>query len=159
MNNKFEQPNNITRHKSKVELSEYVEVNGIKYYVDNKRIVFEPTKKEIITAVWLSKKINKKVEILPRIKQPEGIKSPDYKIGTENWDLKEIISNRKDAVYNRIRTRKDQANHFIIDISKSKLTIKSATNQVKSIYQNKNLRWVSKIIIKKNDEIEFVNRN
>jgi hypothetical protein len=42
--------------KSKVELKDFVEVNGRKYYVDNKKVVFEPTKKELATAVWLSKK-------------------------------------------------------------------------------------------------------
>ena len=31
--------------KSKVELKAYVEVDGLKYFVDNKKVVLEPTKK------------------------------------------------------------------------------------------------------------------
>ena len=64
--------------KSNVVLKDSVEVSGRKYSVDNKKVVLEPSSREIATAVWLSKKLNKKVEILPRINKPEGIKTPDY---------------------------------------------------------------------------------
>ena len=56
--------------KSNIILKDYIEIEGCKLYVDNKKVVFEPTKKELEIALWLSKKLNKKVEILPKVHQP-----------------------------------------------------------------------------------------
>ena len=64
--------------KSKVELKECIEINGHKYFGDGIKVVFEPSNKELHTALWLSQKLNKKVEILPRIALPKNIKTSDY---------------------------------------------------------------------------------
>ena len=144
--------------KSKVELKNYIEVNGIKYYVDNRSVIFEPTKKEVAIAMWLSKKLTKKIEILPRIKQPEGIKTSDYIIANENWDLKSVSSNRNDAIRNIIKNHERQASNFVIDISNSKLTIKATLKQINNLFDRKGFNWFKKAIIKKNDIMEFVNR-
>ena len=145
--------------KSNVRLKDYVEVDGTKYYVDNKKVVFETTKKELATAVWLSKKLNKKVEILPIVYQPEKIKTADYLIDSEKWDLKEITSNKNYAIYTRIRNQEKQASNFIFDISNSKLTIKSATKQVNELHKLKNFKWFKNVIIKKNNNIEYIKKS
>jgi len=46
-------------------------------------------------------------------------------IDGQKWDLKEITSNRNNAIYTRIRHKKEQAHNFIFDIGKSKLTSKT----------------------------------
>ena len=143
----------------KATLAEYVEVNGLKYFVDGKKVMFEPTTEELNTAFWLSKKLNKEVIILPKIKQPENIKTADYMIDNEYWDLKGISSNKNYAVYSRIRNQEEQASNFIIDISKSKLTIRAVTNQINELYKLKNFKWLNKFIIKKNNTIEIIVRN
>ena len=145
--------------KSKVELKDYVEVDGRKYYVDNNKVVFEPTKKEIATAVWISKKLNKKVGILPRINVPSGIKTADYLLDNEKWDLKILVSNRNNAIYTSIRRDSKQASNFIFDISKSKLTIKAVVRQVEYLYKSKKLCWLNNVIIKKNNDIEIILKN
>ena len=144
--------------KSKIELKDYIEINGKKYVVDGIKVIFEPSKKELHIALWLSKKLNKKIEVLPRIKQPEGINTSDYIINNENWDLKRIISNRNDAVRNIIRNHQKQASYFVIDITDSKLTIKATIKQINDIFNRKGYKWFNKAIIKKNNAIEFVNR-
>lgn len=130
----------IDLSKSNVVIKDYVEVNGRKYYVDNKNVIFETSDNELAIAIWLSKESDKMIGIVPVIKQPEGIKTPDYLIDNECWDLKEISSNRKDAIYNRIRSGKNQTNNFIIEISKSKITMKSALKQIEAIYKHKNYK-------------------
>ena len=144
--------------KSKVELKNYVEVDGCKYFVDNKNVIFETSNKELAIATWLSEELNKTIGIVPVVKQPEGIKTSDYMIDNEYWDLKEISSNRKDAVYTRIRSGKNQTTNFIIEISKSKMTMKSARKQVEALYEHKNYKWLNKIIIKRHGKIEFIKR-
>lgn len=135
------------------------EVNSRKYYVDDKKVVFETSNKELAIAVWISKKLNKKVEILPKVYQPENIRTADYLIDNENWDLKEIISNKNYAIYSRIRNQEKQAFNFIIDISKSKLTIKAATKQINELYKLKNFKWLKDIIIKKNNNYEYIKKS
>ena len=61
--------------KSKVELKDFIEINGKKYVVDGIKVVSDPSKKETHLAFRLSKKLNKKIEILPRILLPEYIKT------------------------------------------------------------------------------------
>lgn len=144
--------------KSKVFLIDYIEIKGRKYYVDGKKVVLESTKEETNVALWLSKKLNQEIVILPKIKQPENIRTADYLIGKEYWDLKTISSNKNYAVYSRIRNQEEQASNFVLDISKSKLTIKAVIKQVNELYKLKNFKWLKKIIIKKKNNIEFVTR-
>ena len=144
--------------KSNIALKDYVEVENIKYYVDNTKVVLEPTKKEIAVAVWLSKKLNKKVEILPRINIPKGIKTADYLIDNQKCDLKNIVSNRNNAIYTSIRGQERQANNFIFDISKSKLTVKATIKQIYGVFSMKGFNWINSVIIKKNNSIEIIKR-
>ena len=95
---------------------------------------------------------------MPRILLPEYIKTSDYLINNEYWDLKTIVSNRNDAIRNRIRNQEDQASNFIIDISKSKLTLKSAEKQINDIFLLKGYKWLNKIILKKNNEIKIIHK-
>ena len=120
-------------NKSKVILKDYVEVKGKKYYVDNKRVVLEPTNSEIRMAKWLSNILSKQIELLPRVKLPKNIKTADYLIDGELWDLKSITSNRNDAIRSRIRNQETQSSNFIIDITKSKIILKAAEKQIKHI--------------------------
>ena len=144
--------------KSKVELKDNIEINNRKYIVDGIKVVLDPNKKEIQTALWLSKKLNKRVEMLPRILMPENIKTSDYLINGEHWDLKTIISNRSDAIRNRIKNQESQASNFIIDISKSKITLKSAEKQINDLYALKGYKWVKTIIIKNNNVIKIIHK-
>jgi len=144
-------------NKVKVILSDYIEVEGRKYPVDNKNVIFETSNRELSLATWLSRELKITIEVMPVIKQPEGIKTADFLINNEYWDLKEISSNRVDAIYNRVRRGKSQATNFIIEISKSKMTMKSALKQVEDLYNNKNYKWVRKFIIKKHGKIELIN--
>ena len=121
--------------KSKVELKDYIEINNRKYFVDGIKVIFEPSKKELHIALWLSKKLNKKIELLPRIVLPKNIKTSDYLIDGEYWDLKDIIS-----------------------ISKSKLTLRAAEKQLNDIFQLKGYKWLNKIVVKKNNEIIIINK-
>jgi len=145
--------------KTKVILKiDYVEVNGHKFYVDNKKVVIDPSKKELNMASWLSKIFNKNVYILPKVHLPEGIKTADYLINNEKWDLKNIVSNRNNAIYNRIRKNENQSSNFIIDISRTKLTIKSATKQIEELFISKNFKWFKRALIKKNKEYIIIVR-
>jgi len=144
--------------KVEVQLQSYIIINNTKYIVDGKKVVLEPSNKEINMAIWLSKKLSIEIKLLPRILLPENIKTADYSINGEYWDLKEITSNRNNALYNRIRKKDNQASNFIIDISNSKLTIKALQYQIVELYSSKHFKWLNKIIVKKNNDVRIIKR-
>ena len=139
-------------------LKDFVEVNGCKYYVDGKKVILEPSKREINMAVWLMQKLNTNIYILPKVLLPEGVKTADYLINNENWDLKRIKSTRNTAIYTSIRKQKRQSSNFIFDVSRTKVTIKSAKYQVEDLFKHKDFKWFKNAIIKKNDEYVIINR-
>lgn len=132
-----------------VEESNYYESNGIKYYVDNKNVILDYSKKELEVAIWLTKIFGYKVKLLPRINVPEGIKTADYLFKDELWDLKEINSSGKRVIDNRINGNKLQSKNYIFDISNNKLSNNEILKQVKNVYYSNSRNWVDKIIVKR----------
>ena len=47
---------------------------------------------------------------------------------------------------------------MVIDIGKSKLTIKSATKQINELYSKKSYNWLNKVVIKKHNDYIVINK-
>ena len=144
-------------NKKSIELQMYYEDCGKFYYVDNKRVIMDYSKKELEVANWLKDTFNEKVIILPKVNWPENIQTPDYIFKGEKWDLKEMkdINSNKRAVDNLIKNYEKQSNNFIIDISSCKIDNKIIIKQVENIFGigKFNRKWVKKIILKKGKEL------
>ena len=80
--------------------------------------------------------------MVPRVLNPPGIKTPDYIIDGEKWDLKTLSSKGKNVFYNLTKGKKEQANNFIFDISNIEVEDNWVENQIKSIYDSKNRNWI-----------------
>lgn len=81
----------ITNKKYQLKKQKYfITDDGIKHNVDGKHVVFSPSKREIEVANILGKALGGKVHIIPRINEPEGIKTPDYIINDRKFDLKKL---------------------------------------------------------------------
>lgn len=128
----------------------FVDKNGIKYNVDGKNVVFEPSKNEIKMANWLTETFGGNVYLNPKVNIPNNVKTQDYLWNNEFWDLKEMgekaLSETR-AVDNIIKKAKNQTDNIILDITKNKLEHKIIENQVKKVYSTKGREWVDKIII------------
>ena len=88
-----------------------------------------------------------KIKVIPRVLYPFGIKTLDYMINNEKFDLKQITGNGKYVIEGNLRKKKEQSNNFIIDVTKSKLTIEEINKQIHSIYVSKRYTWIDKILI------------
>lgn len=131
----------------------FVADNGVKYKVNGKHIVLEPTQREIEVAKILGKIYGGQINIIPRINYPKKIKTPDYIINKEKYDLKTLTENNKNTIYNSIHKQKMQANNFIIDISKNGMSQSDAEKQIDYIYNSRHTEWVKRIILIKNDKL------
>lgn len=145
---------NQYNHKKKYQVIKqkyFIDDNGNKYNVDGKYVVLKPIQKEIEVAKLLGKCIGGKVNIIPKINQPFGIKTPDYIINDEKFDLKEIIGGGKYTIQGNLKCKEKQSNNFVIDISNAKFDIKEAKRQIENIYNSKHYLWLNKIVLIKNN--------
>ena len=131
----------------------YKDKNGNKYKVDGKKVILNPTEREIQVAKIIGEIYGGKVKIIPRVSYPLGIKTPDYIIGDERFDLKQISGSGKYVIEGNLKKKQEQANNFIIDITQSQIGLEEVEKQINSIYISKRYRWVNKISIIKEDNL------
>lgn len=126
---------------------------GKEYKVDGKYVVLDYSKHEKEVADVIAQKYGKDVKMAPRVLNPPNIKTPDYIIDGEKWDLKTLSSKGEKVFYNLTKGKKEQANNFIFDISNIVVDDNWIKNQVNSIFNSKNREWVNSIIVTKNKVI------
>lgn len=131
----------------------YKAEDGTKYNVDGKHVILNPTTREKEVAEILGKAFGGQVNIIPRINNPASIKTPDYIINNERFDLKEITGKGKYVIEGNLRKKKNQANNFIIDVTNTKMDPKEIERQIKSIYISKRFMWIDKIFVIKENKI------
>lgn len=99
----------------------------------------------------LCKLLKCKVEMLPKVNYPTGIRTPDFIIDGEKFELKRITGIGKSTFSNAIC--KEQANNYIFDISDNKLNIEIIYERVEKLYTNICKNFLLKVIIIRNEEI------
>lgn len=131
----------------------FIDNEGVRYNVDGKYVILKPTQREIEVAGILGEMVGGRVNIVPRINEPEGIKTPDYIINGKKFDLKEIKGNSKNSLYNALGKQRKQADNFVFDISNTEINEKEAIIQIKSIYNSNHRKWVRDLILIRNNKI------
>lgn len=137
----------------KVEEQQYfIDDNGNKYVVDGKYVLLEPTQREKDVANMLGEIYGEKVKIIPKVNKPLNIKTPDYMINDQKFDLKQITGKGKYSIEGNLKGKKEQAHNFIIDITNAKLDQEEAERQIQSIYDSKRYSWIDSIMLIKDEE-------
>lgn len=131
----------------------FIDEMGIRYHVDGKHVVLEPTKKEIEVAKLLGQTFGGEISIIPRVNEPEGIKTPDYILNKKRFDLKEIKGKGKNVLYDALGKQRKQADNFIFDITNTEINKEEAIKQIKSIYHSKHRKWVDRLVLIENNKI------
>lgn len=144
--------NLIDNYKS-VNQNYFIDENGKKYAVDGKNVVLKASKKEIDVADMLGDVYKTKVKLVPVVLNPQGVKTPDYILNEEKFDLKEIFGSNKNTLYNAITRKKAQSDNFIFDITQTVMSKEEAMEQIEGIYKSKHKGWVNKIILIKDNKI------
>ena len=134
----------------------FVIINRHLYYVDNKHIKLEVTNDEKNSAKVLSDLFGFRVYHIPKIDFPQNIKTADYYINGEYWDLKCVNGYSKSTFDNLLKTSKYQSCNFIIDISKTNLSANEILRQLYFIYESYYRIWINKIIIKSGCFVLFI---
>lgn len=135
----------------KVEVATAKEMREIteRKYGEQNRIVFDYasiSQREKEVAEFLERTFGGEIKLLARIDNPDGMKMADYLFHGELLDLKEIMGNGKNSVYNRIKDSLAQSRSFVVDISSTKMTRKEALRQIESIWLEPQKRRVKQNI-------------
>ena len=144
---------NVDPSKAKVSEMNFWEHNGTRYEVDNKNVIFKPTRREKEVGKLLADTLGSHVVHVPEVHNPNFVKTPDYLIDGVRWDLKEIEKTGKNNIDNAIAGKKEQARSFIIDVSKTPMDIDEVYSKINRIYFNRHRNWVENIILIKGDKI------
>lgn len=134
------------------DLQEYF-VNGEAFKVDGKRVLLDYSEHEKEIANIIAKGTGKDIKMVPRITFPQNIQTPDYLIDGIKFDLKTPLGNGKNTLYGMVKSKKRQANNFVICADKTALSIDEIEQQIQGIYTSKNTSFVDTIILVKNEEI------
>lgn len=130
----------------------YIDGGGNRYNVDGKYVILNPTEREKEVANMLGSLYGGKIKIIPRINEPKGIKTPDYIVKNKRYDLKQIKGDGKYVIQGNLKGKQKQADNFIIDITKSKISNEEAIRQIENIYNSKHFLWLNRIILLKDKE-------
>lgn len=105
----------------------------IVYRVDgvNVQLLYDEHEKEI--AELLKKKLGGDIRLMPKVSgKYSGIQTPDYLFRGQRYDLKTMDSSAsKRAVYNALKSKQEQADNFILDITNNPLGRQEIIRQIK----------------------------
>ena len=149
-----------TEQTAKVVTVPRVTVDGRTYAVDGVNVVQNHSEREKEVAELLSQKLGSLVQLIPEVHgYYTRVKTPDYMIDGEKFDLKELTGASKDAIRNAIHKKQKQADNFVIDISKCSLSLENINDQAEKIFQSYNTEFVNMLIlIKDNDVLRILQR-
>lgn len=145
-------------HEPNISIESFVIAEGIKYIVDGHKVVSDHTASEFKAANWLSRKTGKQVKILPRVNFPKKINTPDFLVGDEPWDLKEMTGSGKGVIDGNSKKAKKQTPNIIFDALRSDLSDEELLRQLEEVFES-GRRGVQKAILKSGDRIIAVVKN
>lgn len=155
MDNVFNKYVDGKEHTPNINISNQVTKNGKTYVVDGHNVVSDHSNYEHKVASWVSSKTGLKVDILPRVNNPDGISTPDYLVDGVPFDLKEITGSGKNVIDGNLRKTKKQTNNIILDITKTPLSREEIMGQLGQIYKV-GRRGLETVIVKDGNELLYV---
>ncbi len=147
--------NNVGFEEKIVEINKY-EVDGITYEIDGINVKQNNTKREMEVAKMLSSKLGVEIKLVPEVNgKYKNVKTPDYLINGERWDLKELtVGTSKELLRNIAHKKKKQTDNIIFDITKSKLSFEEINNQAEWIFNRYyNTDHINGVMLVKGDNI------
>lgn len=117
------------------------------------KLVYEHDEQEKRVAKLLWEEFGGDIKLIPEVKEPKCIKMADYLWNGVRYDLKTPKRRNKDTVYNAIHKQSEQANNFIVDISKNGMPEDEAIDQVKRLFKRKGTKFVKRVILVKDEKI------
>lgn len=135
-----------------------VTVSGNTYVVDGKHVFIDHTAEERMIAEVLARHLKAEVHLIPRVSHPPNVRTPDYLINGDGYDLKTPLGSGKNTVFDIIKHGKGQANNFIVNIDKTPLSRKDVLKQIDRVFTNTRTDFVHKVVVIENGKVITIKR-
>lgn len=122
--------------------------DGVTYIVDGEKVKFKYDAHEKKIAELLQRELGGEIGMMPKVDDPQHVRTPDYIFRGERYDLKTMRrSESRNAVYNRVNEAQNQAASFVLDITGNPLGREEIIRQAELIFRDYNTRGVKRIIL------------
>lgn len=130
------------------DLQEYA-VGGMTYKVDGHNVQLDYSAHEKEIAELLERELGGEIYMVPRVNNPQGVRTPDYLFRGKGYDLKTLESKAgQNTIYQRIKKGKKQAENFVVDVSKAEqITEEIINKQVEKIFSDPETAFVNEVVI------------
>ncbi len=139
-----------------IDAQEYTDENGVNYKIDGKNVFLEYDNDEYETGQLLSRATGEKVQMCPVVRgKIRGVSTPDFLVGEnkERWDRKGLLGAGKDAIRDNIKSKKAQADHFVIDVTNWKGDMSDIFTQAEMVFKANNTEFVKALVITSNGKV------
>lgn len=147
---------NATPNSHEIKNVSVFEQDGVVYRVDGTNVKFEPDEHEKEIAELLKTRLGGDIRLMPKVSgKYSGIQTPDYLFRGQRYDLKTMDSSTsKRAVYNALKSKQEQADNFILDITNNPLGRQEIIRQIKEdLFCTKSTRGTKVVILVENGDI------
>lgn len=135
-----------------IELDRYT-VNGVEYVVDGKHVFNGHTEYEKGIARALSQHLEADAYLVPQIVWPSGIRTPDFLINGESYELKTPSGRRKTVIYDMVKKGKGQASRFVVDLKALDVDDEFLNESINMIFNSDRTKFVEMLIFMKGIDI------
>lgn len=133
--------------RAKVTDMDFWEHNGVRLPLKPKAVTLDYSQREKDIAIWLSSMFGRHFQMVPKVSDPEGVKTPDYLVDGVRFDLKDVDGNSKDVLKRAIRKKKEQATNFIFDVNDTKLSEVELLTRLGELMSDNRYRWVDSVAL------------
>ena len=138
------------------DLQEYV-VDGVTYKVDGRNVQLNYKSYEKEIAELLEREVGGEIFMVPRVNNPQGVKTPDFLFHGRGYDLKTIgKTTGKNPIFNRIQNARGQAKNFILDLTDAGLDEDFIQKQLARVFSDGGTEFVDEVVVIRNGKIEKV---
>lgn len=142
----------------KVKDLQEVTVKGVTYKVDGHHVKLNYSAHEKEIAELLEREVGGEIFMVPKVENPQGIRTPDYLFHGRAYDLKTLEKKTpgKNPIFNRVKKKKSQARCYIVDVTVPNLSKETITDQIEKTFWSQETQFVDEVIIVRDGKIEKV---
>ena len=105
-------------------------------------------------AELLEREIGGELYMVPRVNNPEGVRTPDFLFNCKMYDLKTPKKGAgENTLFRRVRKASNQAKGIIVDISVSGLDKEAISRQIDKVFFSKDTLFIDELVILKDNAI------
>lgn len=144
-----------------------IDIEGRIFDESNAKLEIDHKPYERNVAQVLANRMNSEIELVPRVNEPQGIPTPDFRIFRtgQTMELKTIKLPQEegkavpwDAIFRSTKKARKQSSFVIVDISLYPYSNQLISEQVNMVFKHFNTSFVENLMIIKNGEIQKVYR-